>query len=876
MKKNNFQQGKDNKQYSPHTFNFCARGNKATGTSSTGCNQGQFSKKCNTSYIIGLLPDRYNHYFLLCFILLSTLLQSCNATRFLDKSKNEKFLVKNSVVIDKSSTGKIRKRANLTYELAKLYKQKPNKKFFGIPRQYFYYTAQDTAGRSGFAKFFRNFGGNTFGEEPVLFDSLTTVETALYMQSYLQNRGYFLATTDHEVKVNKKGTKASVIYHVQPHRPFTIDTIIFKSRDTTIQRLMQDIAIESFLKKGNPVDVKLYDQEVARITRYLRNNGYAYFYPQYISNLEGYDSSNVERTVSLKLEVLTPPGKEKHQSYAVGNVYLYPEYDPATASLTKPDTLVDGLFFATGGRPFRVKANTLASSVFFHTGETFSQEDLDNSIRQLGALGVFRPPTVRFEEDTLHPGYLNFYILLTPNKKWEIGADFDINTTERRGPLTNRNLLGLSVSPSLRNRNFLKGAELLIGSVDMGIELALFNKNTSIVNALDFRLQTELYFPRFVDYFGLWKGIHKLGITGNRFEKTLQQRAKSRFSAGYNLLKLLNNYDLQFANLSFGFEVPVSVNHQVYINHFGVDLVIPKIIPNSRFDSLLNEVPSLQNSFSRQFITGLLFRDANFIYTSSTGRNGSTWYFRGYFDLSGLEVMGANALYNQIAGKSNAFSVSGVEFSHYAKLEFDGRYFLRFDPLRSIVFRLNSGITAPYYKSGEVPYVKQFFVGGPYSVRGWYARELGPGLYKDPLTDDPQNRTLFYQSGNFKLEFNIEYRFHLMRPFGLFDLFGALFLDGGNVWTLEKDPSRVGSQLAWKRVLNEQGEIVQDNFLKAMGLSSGFGTRWDFTYFILRLDFGTPIRQNFPDKNRNQRYAVDFSKWQFSDIRYQLALGYPF
>ena len=160
-------------------------------------------------------------------------------------------------------------------------------------------------------------------------------------------------------------------------------------------------------------------------------------------------------------------------------------------------------------------------------------------------------------------------------------------------------------------------------------------------------------------------------------------------------------------------------------------------------------------------------------------------------------------------------------------------------------------------------------------MRGWYARELGPGLYRDPLTEDPKNRTLFYQSGEIKLEFNLEYRFHMMRPAGLFDLYGSFFLDAGNVWTLEKDTLRPGAQFALKRE-TEQGAITQDFFLREFGIASGIGTRWDFTYFILRLDFGTPIRNNYPDPERNQTYSIDFSKWTVRDIRYQLALGYPF
>jgi outer membrane protein insertion porin family len=820
---------------------------------------------------------RGNFYRHICLLLLLLpILQSCNTTQFLDKTKGEKYLKKNVIVIEKNADGKVKNRSSLSYELSKLFKQKPNRKFFGVPRQFFYFTAQDTIGKTKFGKAFSRFQGKSLAEEPVYLDTALARETADAMQFYLENRGYFFADVEQQISTSKKDTKATVTYYVQTGRQFKIDTITFVSRDTAIQRILREISNESLLKPGNPIDVRLYDQEVARITRYLRNNGYAFFYPQYITNLEATDSSNVDHTVGLKLEVLTPTGKEKHQKYSVGNIYVYPDFDPASPVKSKPDTLIQGLFFATRGEEFKVKPRTLTNSIYFRTGQTFSQEKVDNSERQLGALGVFRPLIISYEEDTLNAGVLNFYVPLTPTKKWEIGADFDINTTERKGVVGNRNLIGLSFSPSLRNRNFLKGAELLIGNVDFGIELAPFSGRKEIINALDFRLQTDLYFPRFVDYFGLWKGLRNASATGPKFHEKLRQKATSRLSMGYNSLILLNNYRLQFINMSFGYEIPVTVNHRVFLNHFGVDLVIPKVEIGSRFDSLLNDIPSLRNSFSKQFITGLVLRDLNFIYTTTPRTSGPTWYFRGYFDVSGLEIMGANSLYNTIAKKSETFDFFNVEFSHYTKLELDGRNYWNFGPQRSFVIRLNSGIALPYYRSKEVPYVKQFYVGGPYSLRGWYARELGPGLYVDPITRDPRNRPLFYQSGNFKLEFNLEYRFFMMRPLGLFNLYGAFFLDGGNVWTLKEDPARPGAHLALNRVIDENGIITQDLFLNEMALASGFGTRWDFTYFILRLDFGTPVRNNFPDPARGQNYWVDFSKWQFRDIRYQLALGYPF
>jgi hypothetical protein len=802
-------------------------------------------------------------------------LASCNTTQFLNREVGEAYLVKNSVVFEKPASGKVKNKASLTYELAKLYLQKPNRKFFFVPRQYFYFSAQDTFDRSKIGVTWRKWVSKTFGEEPSLLDTAMIRETAKTMRNYLQNRGYFFAEVGHEVKLNKKETKASVTYRVAPDGRFTIDTLIFDSRDTAIKRILNEIAPASFLKPGSPIDVKLYEQEVARITKHLRNNGYAYFYPQYVSNLEGIDSSNLSKSAGLKLEVLTPPGKEAHRTYTVGNIYVNPNFDPATAASVRPDTLIEDVFFTLSGGRFRVRPRTLTNSIYFKTGEQFSQEELDNTVRQLGALGVFRPPTVRFEEDTLHEGVLNFYILLTPNKKWEFGSDFNISMSQG---LTSGNLLGLSFSPSLRNRNFLRGAELLIGNIDMGTELALFSRdtiNTSIINTIDLRLQGDIYMPRFADYFSLWKNLNRVHLVGDGLYEKMRRRATTRLSSGYNLLRVINRYQLQFINFAYGYDLQLSLTDRLIINHFGVDFLVPRFEPAFE-DQVLEEQPFLRRSLSKQFITGLIFRDLNYIYTTPPTSTGTSWYFRSYFDVSGLEAWAANSLYNTITKKTPDFEFFNVDFSHYVKLELDGRRYWQFNPTRMFVARLNAGIALPYYHSETVPYVKQFFVGGPQSIRGWYARGLGPGLYKDPRTDDPRQRNQFYQAADFKIEFNLEYRFHLMRPFGLFNLYGAFFLDGGNIWTLEADTSRVGAQLAWNRKTNENGTIVQDNFLREMALATGFGTRWDFTYFIFRLDFGFPLRNNYPDPARNNTYFIDFSRWKLTDFTLQLGLGYPF
>ncbi len=814
----------------------------------------------------------------LSVLLLLASLQACRVGKFIDPSAGERFLAQNAIDISGDTPMKRRARLNLRDELDDLYRQQPNRRlFYGVPRHYFHYAAQDTVGRSRLSRFIRRYLGKTWGEDPVLLDTVLTAETADNMTYYLRNRGYFLSEVEWAItSASASPYKAKVSYRVKPGPLYSIDSVAFISRDTAVAALMQEAVANTFLKKGNPVDVKLYDQEVARLTRFLRNNGYAYFYPQYISPLRAVDSSDTHRTVGLQLEILLPPGKDRHEQYTVGNIYVYPNYEPVGQSLGRPDTLIDGLFFASAGKPFWVKPKTLANSFHFRSGQLFSQEKVDNSERQLSALGVFLPLVINYYRDTLSEGLLNFHVPLSAARKWEVGYDFDLNTTERRGIVGNQNLIGLNFSPTLRNRNFLRGAELMVGNLNFGIELALFSGGGSFVNALDFQLQNDLHFPRFVDYLRLWKGLDRSGILGETFYDRLRQRTTTRLSAGFNSLTLLNNYQLQFFNTAYGYDIPVSLHHRVLLNHFGVDLVIPTIQPNSSFDSLLTKVPSLQNSFSKQFISGLLFRDVSFIYSHAPQFSRSAWYFRGYFDLSGLEVMGANKLYELIRGRPSPWNLFSVDFSHYAKLELDGRHILSLGKRQSFVTRLNLGAALPFHYSEQVPYVKQFYVGGPYSIRGWYARELGPGLFVDPITQAANNRPLFYQSGNYKIEFNLEYRFFLSRPLGLFNLYGALFLDGGNVWTHRRDPARPGSHFAMQRQKDENGTVVQDAFYREIALASGFGTRWDFTYFVLRLDLGTPVRNNFPDPRRGLSYWKDFSDWTVRDIRYQLALGYPF
>ncbi|MEO5582488.1 MAG: BamA/TamA family outer membrane protein, partial [Saprospiraceae bacterium] len=154
-------------------------------------------------------------------------------------------------------------------------------------------------------------------------------------------------------------------------------------------------------------------------------------------------------------------------------------------------------------------------------------------------------------------------------------------------------------------------------------------------------------------------------------------------------------------------------------------------------------------------------------------------------------------------------------------------------------------------KDNSIPFVRQFYVGGPNSIRGWAIREIGPGVFKNTIAS---NRLSFYQAGNFKLEFGSEYRFDIFSVFK-----GAFLFDGGNVWLFKKDELQPGGELSSK-------------FLSQLYLSSGAGLRLDFNFFILRFDAGLKLRTPYLQENGTHWPRTT----KLTDLQYNLSLGLPF
>ncbi len=813
-------------------------------------------------------------------------LSACNTTKYL--AGDEQLLRQNSIKLQNAKG--IKNKTTLKYELATLYKQKPNTKFlFFFPREWFYFATLDPGDTTKFHRWQRR----VIAERPAIFLSYLADSTARSMEYYLQYNGYYNADVFYDnIDFGRDKKKVKITYYVRTGQQFLIDSVFFSSQDSNIHHILQEISPRTLLKPGTPLTRAVYEQEKDRIVTHLRNSGYANFYTNYIAPIEA-DTTLRPKHANVYLEVLPPARDSLHEVYTVGTVTIYSQYDPLMEETELRDTVVKGYRFRIpAGSTFKVRPRVIVESIYLRPGDLYSQANYDLTIRRLSALGMYKFVRIKEEPDETNPEVLNFRIELTRNLRMEMGMDFEVNYTNRSAASGIGNLIGLFLGPNLRNRNLFRGAELLISNVSAGVEInpGIGDTLSRLWNTIDIRVQTDLYLPKFRDYLGIWRGLYsarmskKGGIISDAYYQLLLENAQSRFGVSYNYLLLLDFYRYNLLNAYFGYDVRhfnSKGSHRYIFNHVGVDYLRPFSEP--KFQAILDSNPFLANSFGKQLFVSLLFRDFNYVFNSRTNRLGISHYFGFNTELAGAEIWAGNAIYNAFALKSDTLRLGEIGFSQYAKAEADYRYYRQYTPKTSLALRVNFGLARPFGYTTDVPYVKQFYVGGPNSIRAWAIRGLGPGGYLDTLTRSAQNRLLFYQTGDLKFEFNAEYRFNIF-----WRLNGALFLDGGNIWILRQDTARPGSQFLFQpKNLNNANAAykVNDAFYRQIALGTGFGFRLDLTYFIFRFDIGLRLRSPYPlivTEDQPVRGADYWYNW-FSDryrfnqlVNFNLGLGLPF
>ena len=495
---------------------------------------------------------------------------------------------------------------------------------------------------------------------------------------------------------------------------------------------------------------------------------------------------------------------------------------------------------------YYIRDKVMSDAITIKVGDYYSYEETRESKRRIDKLNVFQTPDIKFlPTPDQSEDYLDCVIRLQPSKKQGIGADFDLNNNE-----TTVSSLGIATYLNYQNKNIFKGAEIFEVSAFGGIDFKLGSDSLDdsffeqAVNLLDINLQTSLNFPRFM-------GLKLI-------EKALKMdRPRTRFTLGYRYLQQSTDFRISSFYAKMGYEWSRGPEHAFTWNPMVLNLTSRPVLDADFATLLFENNRALFESLSASYL--IPSTDFTYAYTSPTAAYGGAWSFRTTVELAG------NLFYllDQIVQPNERMQFGGVDYSQYFSTDVDVRYSYQLNKRNSIVSRLMVGVIVPYGNSidAEVPFVKRFTLGGPSSMRAWNLRYLGPG--NQPSVDGAE-----FQLGDFRMEFNTEFRFMINSWIG-----AAIFADIGNVWLLQADP--VGQDVP---LLTPETGVLSNDFYEQFAIGAGIGVRFDLSFFVLRFDYAVQLREPQGYGLRPDGTIQYWNDRPFLDGRrkFILAIGYPF
>lgn len=650
-------------------------------------------------------------------------------------------------------------------------------------------------------------------DDPVLLSQTAPDLVSSAIRDRMFHNGYFNSRVQFDtVYVGKR--KAKLSYHIQLEEPYRYASVLFPSENSQLGEAVRAQAPESLLRVGDIYTLANVKKERERIDNELKENGFLYFSADFLllkaDSLTGHKQMHAAMTITDAI----PP--ESSVPYRIRHVYIN---DDNVLSNAEMDTIQQDSYFLISAEQ-ELKMSAVLQGLFLKPGALYAKSNYLHTLRYLNALPLIRNANGKFiPVKDQHEVDLALY--LSHRKRFAYTAEF--NTVFR-----STNYFGPGVIFSFTDRNARHGAELLKINLRGSFEMQIVDRKANIAYELGIGASYTLprFFPR---------------MFANSVEKSLP---KTSVSGGYNLFNRIDLYRLNSTNLNLGY----SWSRTDRMNHYLTPLEIiftsiPEDSKSDKFKEYLQENPGVQRSFDEQFILGAGYE---FTFESPEDKR-NKFFFRGGLDAAGNVL---DIIYNSTNAARDTlgrYTLFGVPFSQYIRPRFNISGDFEINQNSRLVSRLSGGVGIPIGNSVSLPYIKQFYVGGTNSLRSFVARSVGPGSEVPPGGYNDI-------TGDIRLEANLEYRFTISGSFR-----GALFVDAGNVWLFNEDPSR------------PKGHFQFSTFLNQIAISTGWGLRWDFDFVVVRLDFGYTLRT--PYLPEGERWAKSINIWKPT---INFAIGYPF
>lgn len=646
------------------------------------------------------------------------------------------------------------------------------------------------------------------GENPVLFDSAQARQTCDDLEKVMHGMGYVSATADYELSLNRKN-KLTITYKLHPGKPFSLRTVSRDIRDEGIADFLKEHDhAGSLLHDGMPFTTKALDDERKRITTLLNDNGYFNFHKDFITFTADTVNGNTQIDLTLILHKYMSGGHRDatpHKRYTVDRVNFHGNGED-------------------GKLPLR--QGVLNENTLIEKGMTFNAANLQKTYNRFGRLPIVKYTNIRFTE-LPDSDRLACDIGISTNKTHSIS--FQPEGTNTAGDL------GAAASLTYENKNLFRGAETFSIKLRGAFEAITGLEGYQNQDYEEYNIETKLVFPRFVAPF-----------LSKRFRQ--QSTAFSELSASYNMQNRP-----EFHRRVFAAGWRYRWNNASRRKSFKVDLLDLNYIYMPWISSTFKE-EYLDDVSSRNSILRYNYEDL-FIMKLGFGMsyNGTNEAFKINVESAGNVLNGLSGIIDMKKNADGQHTLFNIAFAQYVKADFDYTRLLRLDDKNNIALHFGLGVAYPYGNSRILPFEKRYFSGGANSVRGWSVRQLGPGKFKG--TDGSID--FINQTGDIRLDLNAELRSHLF-----WKIYGAVFIDAGNIWTLRYYEEQPGGQFDIKE------------FYKQIAASYGIGIRLNFDYFILRFDMAMKAVNPAYETN-DEHYAVFHPKFS-RDFAFHFAVGFPF
>ncbi len=726
------------------------------------------------------------------------------------------------------------------------------------------------------------------GEAPAIYNEARAEKTALALKKYYFSKGWFEVETSFETEKDSS-QKAKVTYNVTTGDPFILDSIRATIKTPVIDSIYRSqLKNGSLIKKGQQYDEENYANERDRLTTQLRNSGFYYFGQDYIT----FDIDTVRTNKKINTDLIIANRAIRNEDsvarvpfkvYKIKDVNIFTDFKNEYRDSTITDSVTFKGYNLYSFNKLKYRPKAITDAVFINKNDVFKDIDRTRTYRYLSELQAFRYPRIDYipnEQDST----LTANVYLIPKKKFELTTSFEISQS-------NIQTVGFAFNTGLLIRNIFRGAETLeisgLGSIGSSRDAS--NTNDQFFDITEVGGNIRLNIPRFFLPFNTEKIIPKYMSPSTRINLSATSQRnigldKQAFTGAVNYnwyptKKVTNNFDL--FNVQFVKNLNIGNYFGVYQNSFDRLNIIAQNIGFIGQNEVLRDPVTEGGSYAPadQFIndvvngnTALTSADEDFItvnnikqrkdrltednliFSSSFNyiknrrenlldKNFSLVRFR--IEFAGNLLSNLSNVLNLNKNQDGRYEVFGVPFSQYIKTEID--YVKHWDLGRKNEFAIRSyfGIAIPYGNSENIPFAKSFFAGGPNDIRAWTAYNLGPGSSLS---------TNEFNEANMKITLSAEQRFNLLGRFN-----GAVFVDAGNIWNV------------FDNVEDEAATFDGFSSLKDIAVGSGFGIRYDFSFFVLRGDIG--FKTYDPSRPLGNRWFKDYN---FNNAVYNIGVNYPF